>query len=333
MTAGVPMSSQRPYDGLDPGVILDAVESLGYPVDGRLLSLNSYENRVYQVGVEEATPVVVKFYRPGRWSDQAILEEHRFALDLAGQDIPVVPPLRFDGESLVHFGGFRLAVFPRQGGREPSLESAENLQWMGRLLGRMHAVGRNTDFSERPRLLDFSRIQLSVNFLVEGDFIPFDLGARYRQVANVLLPLIEQVFAEVGHVAQGAIHGDCHRGNVLWTDDGPHIVDLDDCLIGPAVQDFWMLLDGDRETRERQLQDLLDGYRQFMSFDPLELRLIEALRARRMVEYAAWIARRWDDPAFPRVFPWFGQARYWEEHIGDLAQQIEAMQEAPLTIH
>ncbi len=319
----------RPYDGLSPELVLDAVETLGLAVDGRLLSLNSYENRVYQVGIEGAPAVVAKFYRPGRWSDAGILEEHRFAALLSEREIPVVAPLRFERQTLFRHAGFRFALFPRQGGREPVMESDENLAWMGRLLGRIHGAGQGLSFRHRPRILELARVEGATRFLLDGSLLPAEQRPHYEAVTALLVPLIGARFAAAGDCRQRSIHGDCHRGNVLWTDSGPHLVDLDDCLTGPAVQDIWMLLDGDPDTGRRQLAALLEGYEQFMEFDPRELKLVEALRAQRMIEYAAWIARRWDDPAFPRIFPWFSQARYWEDHIASLKEQAEALQAPP----
>lgn len=325
-------SLERPYDGLTPEVILDAVESVGLQADGCLLALNSFENRVYQVGLEDDQPVVAKFYRPGRWSDETIADEHLLSLTLAERELPVVAPLRFDGESLLQHGGYRFALFPRQGGREPALESLTNLAWLGRLLGRIHAVSATLELKHRRRLLDVDRVREAASFLFESDFVPFEMKGRYHQVTEILLERIDALYQSATDLPQFAIHGDCHRGNVLWTDDGPHFVDLDDCQIGPAVQDFWMLLDGDREQQAVQLHALLEGYEQFASFDRRQLQLIEVLRAARMIEYAAWIAMRWDDPAFPSSFPWYAQPRYWEEHIAALGEQIERVAEPTLQI-
>lgn len=329
---GQDMSQSTPYDGLSPDLILDAVESVGLAVDGRLLALNSYENRVYQVGIEDTTPVVVKFYRPHRWSDEAIAEEHAFALRLVEADIPVVPPTVIQGRTLHRYQDYRFAVFRRQGGRDPSLESEDNLNWFGRLIGRIHAIGAAYPFQHRHRLVDTERLAGAHQFLMDSEFVPFELKGRYHLVGGEVLKRVDQRLAEAGPITAIAIHGDCHRGNVLWTDDGPHFVDLDDCCSGPAVADLWMLLDGERAEQARQLGFLLDGYEQFMEFDSRQLLLIEALRAMRMVEYAAWVARRWSDPAFPMHFPWFAQPRWWEDHIESLGEQISRMDEPPLPV-
>jgi Ser/Thr protein kinase RdoA (MazF antagonist) len=325
--------SAHPYDALTPDLILDAVESGGLRCDGRLLALNSFENRVYQVGVDDAQPVVVKFYRPQRWSDAAILEEHAFAAELAQAELPVVAPLAdAAGRTLRAFGGFRFALYARQRGRAPELESRDTLTWMGRFIARIHAIGALRPFAHRPALDVESFGEEPVRFLVDGGFIPADLALAYRTLAAQLLEAIRACFERAGTVAAIRLHGDCHPGNVLWADDGPHFVDLDDARMGPAVQDLWMLLSGDRDNMAQQARWLLEGYWEFHDFDPRELQLIEALRTLRMLHYAAWLARRWDDPAFPAAFPWFNTQRYWQDHILALREQAAAMQEGPLEL-
>jgi len=327
-----PADSKTPYANLSPDLVLDAVEAMDLMTDGRLLALNSFENRVYQIGLEDAQPIVAKFYRPGRWTNAQIHEEHQFSFELKNQDIPVVAPMKIEGDSLLEYQDFRFALFPRQGGREPVLESADNLEWLGRLLGRIHSIGNHYGFQHRHQLIDWSRIVGSAEIVVELDFVPNAILGRYRETTESLITLIQQRFESVPELEQHPIHGDCHRGNVLWTDDGPHFVDLDDCCVGPAVQDFWMLLDGEAEQRQIQMDHLLTGYEQFMDFDQRQLKLIEALKAIRMIEYAAWIARRWHDPAFPRSFPWFAEPRFWEEHLTSLTQQKAALLEQPTTM-
>lgn len=309
------------YEQLSPDCVLNAVESIGFVPDGHLMALNSFENRVFQIGLEDAGFVVAKFYRPGRWSDEAILEEHRFTQALGEREIPVTLPIEADDTTLHRFGGYRFALFPRQGGREPVLESAENLAWLGRTLGRLHAVGRSIQFSHRLALLDAQRVVDAAGLVLEAGFVPPHLEHEYKRISSVLVGLVHDVYNQRPWELQ-AIHGDCHRGNVLWTDEGPHLVDFDDCVTGPPVADFWMLLDGDPEARRSQIEVLLEGYEQFAEFDRGQIVLIEALRGARMVEYAAWIARRWEDPTFPTSFPWFDQPRYWEDHLGNLAEQI-----------
>lgn len=326
------MPAAHPYSALTPDLILDAVESCGLRVDGRLLALNSYENRVYQVGIEQGAPVVAKFYRPGRWTDDQILEEHAFALELAAAEIPVVAPLAPGNATLHRHEGFRFSLFARRGGRAPELEDPEVLEWIGRFLGRIHAVGAARRFAHRPELDLASFIEEPRVFLLESAKVPPDLVEPYRAVTAKALEAGAAAFDCAGPVGRIRLHGDCHTGNILWTDDGPHFVDLDDCRTGPAVQDLWMLLSGDRSAMARQLRHVLDGYEQFAEFDDRELRLIETLRAMRMIHYAAWLARRWDDPAFPAAFPWFGSRRYWEEHILHLREQVGAMGEPPLAL-
>jgi len=321
------MNAPHPYSALTPDVVVDAVEALGHVCDGRILALNSYENRVYQVGREEGGPVVVKFYRPGRWSDAAILEEHEFALELARAEIPVIAPDVHDGRSLFKHDGFRYAVYPRAGGRWPELGSKDDRQWMGRFLARIHGIGRTRAFRHRPRL-DWRVLgRETADYLLDSGWIPSHLEVAYESLADDALNLVAQRFDEAAPLRTLRLHGDCHPGNVLWTDAGPHFVDLDDCMTGPAVQDLWMLLSGRPEEMRVQLDDLLDGYQEFADFDHHEVALIEPLRTLRIMHYAGWLARRWDDPAFPRAFPWFVEPKYWEEHVLNLREQLAAMEE------
>ena len=325
--------SLTPYAALSPDTILDSVASLGYTPDGRLVALNSYENRVYQVGLEDALPVIAKFYREGRWLDAAILEEHSFADELVSHDIPVVPPIANEHGATLHLhAGFRFSVYPRQSGRAPELESEENLGWIGRLVGRLHMVGDTRVFQHRPRLSIERFGYEPVRFVLDNDLVPEHVRHRYEEVTARVLEQSEQDFAAAGSLRFIRAHGDCHLGNILWADDGPHFVDLDDCMMAPAIQDLWMLLAGDRESMTTQLQWVLEGYTQFHDFDARELHLVEALRALRMIHYVAWLARRWDDPAFPAAFPWFGSSRYWEEHVEQLAEQSERLAEPPFPI-
>jgi Ser/Thr protein kinase RdoA (MazF antagonist) len=325
------VSDAIPYEHLTPDVILGAVEMYGFESTGSILALASYENRVYQIGVAEGF-VVAKFYRPGRWSTDAILEEHEFSLELAAQEIPVVPPLVHGGETLHTLDGYRFAVYERRGGRWPELGTSDDREWLGRFLGRIHAVGGARRFTERPTL---DREELgfrSAQQVLEGDWLPPHLVTSYERVAEQLLDAIDHSFEEAGAYRELRIHGDCHRNNVLWTDAGPHFVDLDDCMNGPAVQDLWLFLAGSRDEMAAQLGDLLEGYGKFADFDYRELQLIEALRALRLLHYTAWITRRWDDPAFPRAFPWLGEARYWEEHVQALLEQCAVLDEPPLAV-
>jgi len=325
------VTDDTPYAELSPDRILAALESVGIACTGSILALNSYENRVYQLGTDDGF-VVAKFYRPDRWPDAAILEEHAFSAELVAQEIPVVAPLVLGGESLHAHDGFRFAVFPRRGGRWPELGTREEREWMGRFLGRIHAVGAVRRFEHRPEL-SIERLGFEpVDELLDSDWIPDHLFASYESITTDLLEVIEQRFDEAGSPRFLRIHGDCHPGNVLWTDDGPHFVDLDDCMNGPAVQDLWLFLSGSRDEMAGALADLLEGYTRFHPFDARELHLIESLRALRMMHYAAWIARRWADPAFPRAFPWFAENRYWEEHVLALREQRAALDEPPLPV-
>ena len=319
------------YAGLTPDTVLDALESVGFRGNGRLLALNSYENRVYQVWMEEGPPVVTKFYRPGRWSTAAILEEHAFTEELSGREIPVVPAMSVDGQTLHEHRGFRFAVFSRRGGRAPEFDDPKTLEWMGRFIGRIHAVGGVRPFRDRPGLDPASFGEEPRDYLAANGFLPADLADAWKGVAQLALDGIRRCYDRAGDVRTLRLHGDCHAGNVLWTDDGPHFVDFDDCRMGPAVQDLWMLLSGDRPAMQGQLTDALVGYEDFCEFDPRELNLVEALRTLRMIHYAAWIARRWDDPAFPAAFPWFGSQRYWQDQVLDLREQVGRLDEPPLT--
>ena len=326
-------AAQAPFASLTPDSLLNALESIGLRPDGRLLALNSFENRVYQVGMEEGAPLVAKFYRAGRWSDAAILEEHSFVGELVAREIPVVAPLPLAGNTLHHYDDLRFAVFPRQGGRAPELEDRATLEWMGRFLGRIHAVGALRPFRERPALDIASFGEEPLAYVMAGGFLPPDLAEVYRGVAAQALAGVRHCFARAGRVQTLRLHGDCHMGNVLWTEGehgGPHFVDFDDSRMGPAVQDLWMLLSGARAEMGPQLGAVIRGYEQFCEFDDAELHLVEALRTLRLIHFSAWLARRWDDPAFPAAFPWFDTPRYWQDRILELREQIALMEEAPV---
>jgi Ser/Thr protein kinase RdoA (MazF antagonist) len=330
--------SELPYEGLTPDVVLNALDSAGLVTTGSLLALNSYENRVFQVGVEAEDGhsgfVVAKFYRPGRWSDRQILEEHTFTAELAEAEVTAVPPLRLRDQTLNQFEGFRFAVFPRRGGRAPLLDDPQVLEWIGRFLGRLHSVGRCRAFESRPALGIASFGREPRDYLMAHDWLPPELRDVYAGVSQQALDQVAYAFDRAGDVAAIRLHGDVHEGNVLWydglTERGPHFVDFDDARSGPAVQDLWMLLGADRAEQTQRLSDLLAGYEDFSDFDRRELHLVEALRTLRLIHYAAWIARRWQDPAFPAAFPWFNTPRYWEDRILELREQIAAMPEPPL---
>ncbi len=329
-------NSETPYETLSPDVILDAVEAAGWLPDGGLLALNSFENRVYQVGIEESTPVVVKFYRPNRWSDEQIHEEHGFTAELLEHELSCVAPLNRPEtdsagaapDTLFCYRDFRYAVFPRQGGYPPNIEDLDNLRILGRAMARIHAQGAVRPFNHRIALTIDRMAEESRKFLLQKEFIPPYLIDAYTSTTEHLLERLNRFDIPTPL----RIHGDCHMGNVLWRNGIPHFVDFDDCLMGPAIQDLWMLLSGERVDRSAQLSELVDAYEEFFTFNVSEVALIEPLRTLRIMHHAAWLARRWHDPAFPQAFPWFNTERYWAEHILELKEQMAAMDEAPLTI-
>ena len=327
-------TTRHPYDALTPDAVMDALASVGLYGDGRLMALSSYENRVYQVHLEDAADghgiVVAKFYRPGRWSEAQILEEHAFAAELVRAEVPAVAPIAVQGRTLHRHGDFFFSVSPRRGGRAPELDDDEVLEWIGRFLARLHDVGAAAPFATRPAL-DVQSFALEPReWLLAHHAIPLEVQREWEERCGEAITLIREAM-EHTEVRSIRLHGDCHPGNILWTpDEGPHFVDLDDARMGPAVQDLWMLLSGERAQRQRQLGALLDGYEQMREFDRAELALIEPLRTLRLIHYSAWLARRWDDPAFPRAFPWFGTPDYWRGQVQMLEEQLEQLQEPPL---
>ena len=323
--------SPHPFQTLTPSFIMDAVESQAYRCDCRTSALNSYENRVYQVGIDEGKPLIAKFYRPGRWSDEQIMEEHQFCFELAEHELSVVAPCRNEaGQSLLHYQGFRFALYPRQGGHAPEFDNNDNLLILGRMLGRIHSVGAVHPFLHRPTLDSQSFGHESVALISER-FIPDEYRASYTAVAGQLLQAIDEIMSGSPPPRYIRAHGDCHAGNILWR-DAPHFVDFDDARMAPAVQDLWMMFSGERPRQLVQLAQLIKGYNEFYDFRPSELRLVEALRALRMLHYSAWLASRWEDPTFPRTFPWFNTVRYWGEHILHLREQLSALEEPPLEL-
>jgi Ser/Thr protein kinase RdoA (MazF antagonist) len=329
----MPRTDPHPFEQLSPDFILSTLDELGLCSDGRLLALNSYENRVYQVGMEEGEPCVVKFYRPGRWSRAAIEEEQAFVAELAEAELPVVAPLQIDQRTLFERAGFCFALYPRQGGRWPELNQAADRELLGRLLGRIHLLGQRRAFQHRPRLTVAAWAGEARRYLLEQDWIPEHLQAAYRSVSGELIAIMQAEWEVLADLRWQRLHGDCHLGNLLWLEStGPHFVDFDDCLTGPAIQDLWMLLSGTQAERAQQLRELLTGYGQFADFDYRQLGLIEILRTMRLMHYAAWLARRWDDPAFPRAFPWFAESKFWEQHVLDLREQLAAVQEPALEL-
>jgi Ser/Thr protein kinase RdoA (MazF antagonist) len=347
--ARVNSTNAHPYERLTPDLVLDAMASVGLYGDGRLTALSSYENRVYQAGLEEPLPgtdlmtVVLKFYRPERWSQAQILEEHLFAAELAADEVPMVAPLSLPigaasplaGSTLHQHGGFAFSVSPRRGGRRPELEDLDVLEWIGRFLARLHLVGARQAFSHRPTLDVSTFGQASRQLLLEGNHLPLDVASAWDRACQGALQVASGLWQQAGDVQQLRLHGDCHPGNILWTPEGsagagPHFVDLDDARMGPAIQDLWMLLSGERAQQLQQLGALLDGYEQLRKLDRRELTLIEVLRTLRLIHYSAWLAQRWADPIFPINFPWFGTRDYWQGQVDMLIEQTEAMQAPPL---
>lgn len=320
------------FQNLTPDTILDAVELTGLRPDGHLLALNSYENRVYQIGIEDSPPLVAKFYRPERWSDAAIQEEHAFSLQLAEAEIPVVPPLVLKDQTLHHAGEFRFTLFARQGGRTPELGDLDTLHWIGRFLGRIHAVGATQAFQHRETLSPETFGHEPLHTILDGPWLPPELHTPFATIAREALHAVEATYARHSPRQLIRLHGDCHPGNLLWTDAGPHFVDMDDSRMGPAMQDLWMLLSGDRQQQSLQLSTLVEGYEEFADFDRREVGLLEALRTLRLLHYSAWLARRWEDPAFQQAFPWFATHRFWEQKILELREQLALLQEPPLVI-
>ncbi|MCP8899791.1 serine/threonine protein kinase [Gilvimarinus xylanilyticus] len=320
------------YQALTPDLVMDAVESLDYWCDARVFALNSYENRVYQVGIEGQSPLIAKFYRPERWSDAQILEEHQFSQQLFDLGVSVVPPLAQNGRTLFEYQGFRFTLYPRQGGHAPTLDNFDHLLSLGRALGRIHALGKSKPFTHRPELNTETFAVNSYDFLRANAFIPDSLRAAYDSLGQDLISRCREILEQVPY-QRIRLHGDCHPGNILWRDDVPHFVDFDDARSGPAIQDLWMLLSGDRAQQTAQISEILEGYREFCDFNPAELLLIEALRTLRIMHYAGWLAKRWSDPAFPHSFPWFNTERYWAEHILELREQLAALNEPALEVY
>ena len=334
----------HPYEQLTPDVVLDALASVGLLGDGRLTALSSYENRVYQAGLDDADPasglsagdkVVLKFYRPGRWSTAQIEEEHAFVAELVAAEVPMVGPLALHGHTLHTHAGFVFGVCPRRGGRRPELDDGQVLEWIGRFLARLHTVGAARPFTHRPALDVQTFGRDSARLLLEGEHLPLDMASRWERAFTEAMQVAQGLWDGAQDLQRIRLHGDCHPGNILWTPEGspgagPHFVDLDDARTGVAVQDLWMLLSGERAAQLQQLGALIDGYEEFREFDRRELRLIEVLRTLRLVHYSAWLAQRWQDPIFPLNFPWFGSSDYWKGQVDMLIEQTEAMQSPPL---
>ena len=323
-------TESHPYSRLSQEDVMDAVESLGLYSDARVFPLNSYENRVYQVGIDDEQPVIAKFYRPNRWSQQSIREEHQFMLQLQEEDIPVVAPLQFDGETLFEHKEFMFTLFPRRGGHAPELSSKHDLELLGRWLARIHQVGGWQPFQHRPQVDPANDIKQAAETLLNSGMMPDDYRAVYDSLWPQLQQLVEQQYSNDHRSIR--LHGDLHTGNLLLREQQLWLVDFDDCRQGPAMQDIWMLLSGSREEQLQQLESIRLGYEMFLPFPASELKMVECLRTRRVMQHAAWICQRWDDPAFPIAFPWFEGHRFWSEHLLTLREQVAALYEEPLTL-
>ncbi|EDY86579.1 aminoglycoside phosphotransferase [gamma proteobacterium HTCC5015] len=316
--------TQQPFHQLTPSIVADAVESVGFLCDGRTFPLNSYENRVYQVGIEDEPPLIAKFYRPQRWSDEQILEEHNFAQTLSDEGVSAVPAIQRDGESLLRYGEYRFALFKRQGGHAPEPSLLDQTEILGRSLGRIHRIGSQQDFLHRPRLDPTSYGHRCADFLKNWG-LPLELESIYTDLLDEALAKIDRIYAETNDITYIRCHGDCHIGNILWRDNAPHFVDFDDARMAPAIQDLWMMFSGDDREQRLQLDALLEGYEVFHHLPTQQLHLIEALRTLRVIHHSAWLAQRWQDPAFPHAFPWFNTQRYWEEQVLTLREQLAAL--------
>lgn len=328
-------NSTYAFESLTPDFIMQAVESqtieMGWYCDARLLALNSYENRVYQVGIEDQLPLIAKFYRPDRWTKAQILEDHDFSYELAEHELPVVTPIKNkQGNSLFEYENFYFSLFPRRGGHAPEFDNLDNLLTIGRLVGRMHAIGARKPFQHRPSITAQNYGHESIDFITQH-FIPAALKDAYTSVTSFLMEHIDAVMTQYP-ATYIRTHSDCHVGNMLWRDDSLHFVDFDDVRMAPAIQDLWMLLSGDRHRQSQQIQEILEGYEEFYTFNPIELQLIEVLRTLRLLHYSAWLARRWKEAAFQRSFPWFNTPRYWDDQILALREQQSALQEPALSL-
>ncbi len=324
----------HPYSHLTPDLVLDLIESQGFEVTGSQLALNSYENRVYQVELTSGEFVVIKIYRPERLSDASIKEEHQFLFELKEEEIPVVTPLIDSrGHSLFIEQGFRFSIFPRVGGRFPDVDNPEVLYWLGRLLGRIHAIGARRPFSHRAQISFERMVMTPYQFLMANNFIPLTHQKQYQMLMEEIITTVTQQLSSMDQFDQIRLHGDFHPGNILQRGGEIAIVDTDDCAMGPAIQDLWLLLSGERDRVSQELLEIIEGYQEFYDFNHQELAIIESLRTMRIIHYSYWLAKRWTDPAFPMHFPWFNTENYWDDHILTLREQIVRLNEAPVKLY
>jgi Ser/Thr protein kinase RdoA (MazF antagonist) len=320
------------FSALSPDLIIDGLESAGFVVDSGLLALNSYENRVYQFHDDNLVKYVTKFYRPQRWQLEQIKEEHDFSFELAEQELPIVAPLKVDGQSLFEYQGYHFAVFPCRGGRIFEVDNLDQLEWMGRFIARIHAVSSQHDFKCRPSFNSNEMLLQARETILSSNYVSKSLLTPFVTILDQVIAIATEQYLPVKQMREIRLHGDCHAGNILWRDEGPHFVDLDDCRSGPAIQDLWMMLSGDRQQQLLQLDTLLMGYEEFNTFENEQLILVESLRTMRVVNYMAWLCKRWQDPAFPQNFPWFNTEKYWEQQILMLKEQMSALQQPPLSL-
>ena len=321
------------FSALTPDLIIDGLESAGFTVDSGLLALNSYENRVYQFHDDKLVKYVTKFYRPQRWQLDNIYEEHQFSFELAEQELPIVAPLQVNGKSLFEYQGYYFTVFPCRGGRIFEVDNLNQLEWMGRFIGRIHAVSSQANFQYRPSFNTDELLLQARETILQSNYVPRGLLTAFTTILDHVIAVAVEQYLPAKTMTQIRLHGDCHAGNILWRDEGPHFVDLDDCRTGPAVQDLWMMLSGDRQQQLLQLDTLLMGYDEFFTFETEQLILVESLRTMRLVNYMAWLCKRWQDPAFPQSFPWFNTEKYWEQQILMLKEQMSALQQPPLSLN
>jgi Ser/Thr protein kinase RdoA (MazF antagonist) len=321
------------FSALTPDLIIDGLESAGFTVDSGLLALNSYENRVYQFHDEKSVKYVTKFYRPQRWQLDKIYEEHQFSFELAAQELPIVAPLKINDKSLFEYQGYYFTVFPCRGGRIFEVDNLDQLEWMGRFIGRIHAVSSQANFQYRPSFNTDELLLQARETILRSQYVPRGLLTAFTTILDQVIAVAIEQYLPAKNMTQIRLHGDCHAGNILWRDEGPHFVDLDDCRTGPAIQDLWMMLSGDRQQQLLQLDTLLMGYDEFFTFETDQLILIESLRTMRLVNYMAWLCKRWQDPAFPQSFPWFNTEKYWEQQILMLKEQMSALQQPPLSLN
>jgi Ser/Thr protein kinase RdoA (MazF antagonist) len=316
------------YYQLTPDAITDALAGMGFYVDSGLMALNSYENRVYRFKNEEEGNLVAKFYRPGRWSREQIEEEHAFVAALAADGVRVVQPLQREQQSLFEYKGILFAVWPAIAARQLEADNLEQLEALGEQLAKLHLRGEREPLGHRSRMDPAVELPLARDLLERHGQIP---AALRQPFFSLLERLLEEVCRRYRPATDIALHGDCHGGNLLWQ-GGPWLLDFDDCRRGPAVQDIWMMLSGSRQEQLVQLDSLLAGYEMVREFDNPELALIEPLRSMRIINYMAWLASRWSDPAFPVNFPWFNTEGYWQQQIAVLREQLEALAAPPLSL-